>query len=177
MTMSKIFGIIGSKIRRIYMEGEKEQVIGSCELQKILPHRYPMLLIDKLTLVPDIENHTQLEPGMKLTGIKNVTANEPFFMGHFPQNPIMPGVLIVEALAQCVCAGGLLFEENKGKLGLFTGIDNMKFRHQVVPGDTLLLEVEFLSFRRDMGKIKAKATVDGAIAAEGILKFALVKNN
>jgi 3-hydroxyacyl-[acyl-carrier-protein] dehydratase len=174
--MYKTSGTIGNRIRRIYMEGHKEKVIGSAELQNIMPHRYPMLLLDRLILVPDSERHTQIEPGMKVAGIKNVTANEPFFKGHFPRNPIMPGVLIVEALAQCACAGGLILEDNKGKLGLFTGIDNMKFRHQVVPGDRLLLEVEFLSFRRDMGKAKAKATVDGVVVAEGILKFAMVEN-
>ncbi len=159
------------------MQAEKNQVLGYCELQHILPHRYPMLLIDKITQIPDTKNYTQIQPGMKVLGIKNVTANEPFFAGHFPQNPIMPGVLIVEALAQCACAGGLSFEDNKNKLALFTGIEKMKFRHQVVPGDTLLLEVEFIYFKRDMGKAKAKATVDGVIAAEGIFMFALVKNN
>ena len=135
-----------------------------------------MLMLDKLILLPR-EGATQIEPGMKVAGIKNITFNEPYFTGHFPGNPIMPGVLIVEALAQCACAGGLILEENKGKLGLFTGIDKMKFRRQVIPGDVLLLEVEFLAFRRGMGKVEVRASVDGAVAAEGIIRFALVENN
>lgn len=155
------------------MPGKQE--LNSSELRKILPHRYPMLLLDKLILLPD-EELTQIVPGMKVAGIKNVTYNEPFFQGHFPENPIMPGVLIVEALAQCACAGGLLLPENKGKLGLFTGIEKMKFRRQVVPGDVLLLEAEFTAFKRGMGKVAVKATVNGAVAAEGIISFAMVDN-
>jgi 3-hydroxyacyl-[acyl-carrier-protein] dehydratase len=156
------------------MQEEKKE-LNSSEIRKLLPHRYPMLLLDKLILLPR-EGAAQIEPGMKVTGIKNITNNEPYFQGHFPDNPLMPGVLIVEALAQCACAGGLLLPDNKGKLGLFTGIESMKFRRPVVPGDTLLLEAEFLAFRRDMGKVAVKASVDGAVAAEGIIRFALVKN-
>lgn len=154
---------------------EAKKELNSSELRKLLPHRYPMLLLDKLTLLPE-EGLTQIVPGMKVAGIKNVTNNEPCFQGHFPDNPIMPGVLIVEALAQCACAGGLLLPENKGKLGLFTGIERMKFRRQVVPGDVLLLEAEFTAFRRGMGKVAVKASVDGAVAAEGVISFALVDN-
>lgn len=157
------------------MEQDKRE-LSAVEIQKILPHRYPMLLLDKLILLPR-EGATQIEPGMKVAGIKNVTYNEPYFTGHFPGAPIMPGVLIVEALAQCACAGGLLLEENKGKLGLFTGIDKMKFRRQVIPGDVLLLEIEFLAYRRGMGKVEVKASVDGAVAAEGIIRFALIEND
>lgn len=157
------------------MEQDKRE-LSAVEIQKILPHRYPMLLLDKLILLPR-EGATQIEPGMKVAGIKNVTYNEPYFTGHFPGAPIMPGVLIVEALAQCACAGGLLLEENKGKLGLFTGIDKMKFRRQVIPGDVLLLEIEFLAYRRGMGKVEVKASVDGAVAAEGIIKFALIESD
>ncbi len=148
--------------------------LNAMELRKILPHRYPMLLLDKLILLPR-EGAVQIEPGMKVAGIKNITNNEPYFQGHFPDNPILPGVLIVEALAQCAGAGGLLLQENKGKIGLLTGIENMKFRRQVHPGDVLLLEVEFLAFRRDMGKVAVKASVDGVVAAEGIIRFAMVK--
>lgn len=101
-----------------------------------------MLMLDKLILLPR-EGATQIEPGMKVAGIKNITFNEPYFTGHFPGNPIMPGVLIVEALAQCACAGGLILEENKGKLGLFTGIDKMKFRRQVIPGMFFSLRLSF----------------------------------
>lgn len=157
------------------MEQDKRE-LSAVEIQKILPHRYPMLLLDKLILLPR-EGATQIEPGMKVAGIKNVTYNEPYFTGHFPGAPIMPGVLIVEALAQCACAGGLLLEDNKGKLGLFTGIDKMKFRRQVIPGDVLLLEIEFLAYRRGMGKVEVKASVDGAVAAEGIIRFALIESD
>ncbi len=155
--------------------GQEKKELSAVEIQKILPHRYPMLLLDKLILLPR-EGATQIEPGMKVAGIKCVTFNEPYFSGHFPGSPIMPGVLIVEALAQCACAGGLILEENKGKLGLFTGIERMKIRRQVVPGDVLLLEAEFLAYRRDMGKVEVRASVEGAVAAEGIIRFALIKN-
>ncbi len=140
-------------------------MLTNIDIQNIIPHRYPFLLADKII---------EIEPGKKAVGIKNVTANEPFFQGHFPGNPIMPGVLIVEALAQTACVAGLSLEENKGKLGLFTGIDSMKFRRQVVPGDTLKLEAEFLAFKMGMGKVKVTATVDGQIAAQGEIRFAMV---
>lgn len=140
-------------------------MLDSIAIQKIIPHRYPFLLIDRIL---------EVEPNKIAVGVKNVTMNEPFFQGHFPGRPIMPGVLIVEALAQTATVAGLLAEENKGKLGLFTGIDSMKFRRQVVPGDTLRLEAVFQSFRRGMGKVSVKATVDGQIAAEGVIKFAMV---
>ncbi|MFZ5986987.1 MAG: 3-hydroxyacyl-ACP dehydratase FabZ [Bacillota bacterium] len=143
-------------------------MLSNIDIQNIIPHRYPFLLIDKIL---------EVEPGKKAVGIKNVTANEPFFQGHFPGNPIMPGVLIVEALAQTACVAGLMLEENKGKLGVFTGIESMKFRKQVVPGDTLKLEAEFLVFKMGMGKAKVLATVDGQAAAEGEIKFAMIDPN
>ncbi len=141
-------------------------MLSSIEIQKILPHRYPFLLIDRII---------EVEPGKRAVGIKNVTSNEPFFVGHFPGNPIMPGVLIVEALAQTACVAGLLMEENKGKLGVFTGMDGIKIRRQVVPGDTLKLEVEFLVFKMGMGKAKIKASVENQVAVEGEIKFAMVE--
>ncbi len=151
----------------------RKEWLDTIDLQRILPHRYPFLMVDRLTKLPP-EQLTQIESGMKVAGIKNVTCNEPYFSGHFPGNPIMPGVMIVECMAQVACAAGLMLRDNIGKLGLFTGIEEMKFRRQVVPGDTLLVEAEFLAFRRSMGKVVAKATVDGVVAAEGILRFALV---
>ncbi|MDI9513618.1 MAG: 3-hydroxyacyl-ACP dehydratase FabZ [Clostridiaceae bacterium] len=145
------------------------------EIRTILPHRYPFLLLDRIIDIRlPSEDATQIEPGMKVLGVKNVTYDEPFFQGHFPGNPIMPGVLIVEALAQCACCGGLILKDNQGKLGLFTGIDDMKFRKQVTPGDVLELDIEFTAFRRGMGKANARATVDGQVAAEGTIKFAIV---
>lgn len=139
----------------------------SVDIQKIIPHRYPFLLIDRM-----LEN----EPGKRGVAIKNVTVNEPFFQGHFPGNPIMPGVLIVEAMAQTACVVGLTVPEHMGKLAVFSGIEGMKFRKQVVPGDVLRFEVEFTAFKMGMGKVKAVAMVGDQIAAEGEIRFALVKN-
>lgn len=147
---------------------EKENVVfTNVEIQKILPHRYPFLLVDKIT---------EFEEGKRIKGIKNVTANEPQFTGHFPGNPIMPGVLITEALAQVGAVMLLSMPENKGKLGVFTGINNFKFRRQVVPGDTLVLEAELLTYRHGMGKAQVKATVEGQMAAGGEISFAVVDN-
>jgi len=143
-------------------------MLTNIDIQNIIPHRYPFLLVDKIL---------EVEPGKKAIGIKNVSVNEPFFQGHFPGNPIMPGVLIVEALAQTACVAGLMLEENKGKLGVFTGIESLKFRRQVVPGDTLRLEAEFLVFKMGMGKARVIATVDGQMAAEGEIKFAMIDPN
>lgn len=137
-------------------------------IKDIIPHRYPFLLIDKIIEV-------ELEPVVRAVGIKNVTINEPFFQGHFPSYPVMPGVLIVEALAQTACVAGLMIDENKGKIPLFTGIDNLKFRRQVVPGDTLKLEVEFTAMRRGMGKANVRASVQDQTAVEGVIKFAIVE--
>lgn len=135
------------------------------EIQKILPHRYPFLLIDRMT---------QIEPGKKGVAVKNVTVNEPFFQGHFPGNPIMPGVLIVEAMAQTACVVGLSQKENEGKLGVFTGIEKLKFRKQVIPGDVLTIEAEFLTLKMGMGKVKAIAKVGDEVACEGEIRFALI---
>ncbi len=134
-------------------------------IRRIIPHRYPILLVDRIV---------ELEPGNRAVGLKNVTSNEWFFEGHFPDNPIMPGVLIIEALAQTGAVAALSAEEFAGKLGLFAGIDGVRFRRQVVPGDQLRLEVEMERLRRGIGRAAAIATVDGEIAAEGRLTFALV---
>ena len=143
------------------------ELMNNIEIQKILPHRYPFLLVDKII---------EMEEGKTITGIKNVTVNEPFFQGHFPGNPIMPGVLICEALAQVGAVLLLGMEENKGKLGVFTGINNFKVRGQVVPGDTLTLKAELLTYRHGMGKANVEAMVDGQIAAKGEISFAVVDN-
>ncbi len=151
------------------MSSEK-RTLSVTEIQSIIPHRYPFLLVDRILEV-------EFEPVVRAVGIKNVTINDPFFQGHYPGYPIMPGVLVVEALAQTACVAGLLMEENKGKIPLFTGIENLKIRKQVVPGDTLRLEVEFTAFRRGMGKVKVRAMVDGQMAVEGIIKFAMIESN
>ena len=135
------------------------------DIRRIIPHRYPILLVDRIV---------ELEPGKRAVGLKNVTTNEWFFEGHFPDNPIMPGVLIIEALAQTGAVAALSADEFKGKLGLFAGIDGVRFRRQVVPGDQLRLEVEMGRLRRGIGRASAKATVEGETAAEGRLTFALV---
>lgn len=137
-----------------------------CQIKELLPHRYPFLLIDRVTY---------LEPGHKAVGYKNLTANEQFFEGHFPFKPIMPGVLMVEALAQLGCVAMLVKEEYKGSLGVFTGIDGFKFRSMVVPGDRLDLEVELVKMRGPLGRMKALGRVGDKIACEGEISFVLVK--
>lgn len=136
------------------------------DIRKILPHRYPFLLVDRIVEVS--------ADGKKAVAIKNVTANEPFFQGHFPDLPIMPGVLIVEALAQAGGAALLGSASHDGKLAMLAGIDGFKFRRPVVPGDTLRLEVELLKVRGPIGKVRACALVEGEVAAEGEITFALV---
>jgi 3-hydroxyacyl-[acyl-carrier-protein] dehydratase len=143
-------------------------VLTNNEIKNIIPHRYPFLLVDKVL---------EVEAGKRIVAVKNVTANEPFFQGHFPEYPVMPGVLIVEALAQTAGIAVAMQEEQKGKLGLFAGIEEMKFKNQVLPGDTLKLEAEILSNRLGVVKAKVLATVDGKTAAEGQIKFAMVKVN
>jgi 3-hydroxyacyl-[acyl-carrier-protein] dehydratase len=134
------------------------------QIQEIIPHRPPFLLIDRIL---------EVEVGKRAVGIKNVTINEPFFTGHFPQYPVMPGVLIVEALAQVGTVAILMVEGNKGKIGFFAGIDNFRFRGQVTPGDTLILEVEITRLKGIIGKGQATARVGDKIVAEGEIMFAL----
>ncbi|PDZ47923.1 MULTISPECIES: 3-hydroxyacyl-ACP dehydratase FabZ [Bacillus] len=134
------------------------------QIKEIIPHRYPFLLVDKVL---------EVEEGKRAIGIKNVTANEEFFNGHFPDYPVMPGVLIVEALAQVGAVAMLKKEENRGRLAFFAGIDNCRFKRQVRPGDQLRLEVEMTRVRGSIGKGKAVATVDGEIACETEITFAL----
>lgn len=134
------------------------------QIQEILPHRYPFLLVDRIV---------ELEVGKRAVGLKNVTINEPFFQGHFPSYPVMPGVLIVEALAQVGAVAVLSIEENKGKIGLLAGVDGFRFKEQVKPGDTLELEVELTRLRGSIGKGHGIARVAGKVVAEGELMFAL----
>jgi 3-hydroxyacyl-[acyl-carrier-protein] dehydratase len=136
------------------------------EIQKLLPHRYPFLLVDKIT---------DYTPGKKAVGVKNVTVNEPCFQGHFPGRPLMPGVLIVEAMAQ---VGGIVLtqmSQGEDRLFVFAGIDKVRFRRQVVPGDQLVMTVELLWVKqRRFGKMQGIAQVDGQLACEGELMFSLV---
>ena len=128
------------------------------EIMELLPHRYPFLLVDRIV---------EWDPGKRIVGIKNVTINEPFFQGHFPGHPIMPGVLIVEALAQ---AGGILALKAMGggkRIAYFTGIDNCKFRRPVIPGDQLRLEITVIARKGPMWKMHGEALVNGVIAAKG----------
>ncbi len=133
------------------------------EIKAIIPHRYPFLLVDQIT---EVEEN-------RIVGKKNVTINEPFFQGHFPDYPVMPGVLILEALAQTGAVSILAKEENKGKIGFLAGIDKARFRRQVRPGDVLTLEVEITRIKGPIGKGRAKATVDGEIACEAEIMFAI----
>ena len=134
-------------------------------IQRILPHRYPFLLVDRVI---------ELVPPHRAVGIKQVTVNEPFFQGHFPGYPVMPGVLIVEAMAQVGGVAVLSSEDYQDKLALFAGIDNVRFKRQVRPGDTLRLEVELRQIRRGIGMGSGTATVEGELACRGDIMFALV---
>ncbi len=143
-------------------------MIGIQEIMDILPHRYPFLLIDKIL---------EMEMGKRIVGIKNVTMNEPFFQGHFPGRPIMPGVLIIEAMAQ---AGGVLAlksvppEQVKNKVILFMSIDKAKFRKPVIPGDQLRFEIDVVRQRSNIMSLKAQALVDGSVAAEAEMMAMIV---
>lgn len=136
--------------------------LNSNQIQEIIPHRYPFLLVDRIV---------EVEAGVSATGIKNVTANEPFFQGHFPAEHVMPGVLIVEALAQVGAVAILMKEENRGKIAYFASINNCKFRRKVIPGDSLTLSIEIIKSRANYGVGKAVAKVGDAIACEAELSF------
>jgi len=139
--------------------------LDSRAIQALLPHRYPFLLLDRIL---------ELETGKRALAIKNISISEPCFQGHFPQLPIFPGVLMIEAMAQL---GGVLLmykqPQNAGKLALLTGVDKVRFRHQVVPGDQLRLQAELLKLRGQMGKIRTQAHVLDHLVSEGELLFYL----
>lgn len=142
-------------------------MIGLKEIQEVLPHRYPFLLVDRIV---------EMELGKRVVGLKNVSINEPFFAGHFPGHPIMPGVLILEAMAQ---VGGFLLMRSVGaraekKVVYFTGIDGARFRRPVIPGDQIRFDVEFLRWRRQMCRMKGAALVDGKVAAEAEMSAVVV---
>lgn len=139
-------------------------MLNSNQILDIIPHRYPFIMVDRII---------ELVPGKSAVGIKNVSANDGFFQGHFPEEHIMPGVLIVEALAQTGAVIILSLEENKGIIAYFAGIEKCKFRRKVIPGDTLKLEVNVTKYRSTLGIADVKATVDGEIACEAVLKFAI----
>jgi 3-hydroxyacyl-[acyl-carrier-protein] dehydratase len=131
---------------------------------QIIPHRYPFLLVDRID---------ELEAGKRAVGVKNVSIGEPYFQGHFPDYPVMPGVLIVEALAQVGAVAMLVLPEYQGKIAFFAGLDNVRFKRQVKPGDTLRLEVELGQIRRNIGTGSGTATVNGEIAVKGEFMFAI----
>lgn len=137
-------------------------MLGIKEIQEIIPHRHPFLLVDCIE---------ELEPGVRATGYKCVTFDESFFRGHFPEEPVMPGVLIIEALAQVGAVAILSMEENKGKIAYFGAIDKAKFKQKVIPGSKLKLECEIIKRKGPVGVGKAVATVDGKIAASAELTF------
>ncbi len=139
-------------------------MLNSTEIQQIIPHRYPFLLVDRIL---------ELEPGKRAVGIKNVTINEEFFQGHFPERPVMPGVLLLEAMAQVGGIAMLYSEENRGQLAFFAGMERVKFRRPVVPGDQLKMTAEVLKVRGNIGKIWAEAFVGEQLVAEGEFLFAL----
>ncbi len=139
-------------------------MLNCSDIQKIIPHRYPFLLVDRID---------EVVPGEKAIGYKNVTVNEPFFPGHFPREMIMPGVLMVEALAQVGAVALLIQEENKGKLVFFGGINKARFKRKVVPGDCLKLETQITKKKGPFGLGKATATVNNQVAVEAELIFAI----
>ncbi|HYN64686.1 MAG TPA: 3-hydroxyacyl-ACP dehydratase FabZ [Candidatus Limnocylindrales bacterium] len=147
--------------------GDLSMPLEVADIMRILPHRFPFLLVDRIL---------ELEPGRRAVGIKNVTANEPQFTGHFPGRPIMPGVLMVEALAQTAGVAVLSLDEYRGKLGLFAGIDDCRFRRLVQPGDILRLEVTVEKLRGMFGRVRAVATVDGEVAVEGTLSIIIPRD-
>ena len=146
------------------MPEEESAILEAGDIMRIIPHRFPFLLVDRIV---------ELEAGRRAVGIKNVSIGEPYFQGHFPDYPVMPGVLIVEALAQVGAVAMLSLEEYRGRIAFFAGIDNVRFKRQVRPGDTLRLEVELGQIRRNVGTGRGSATVNGLVACRGEFMFAV----
>ena len=134
------------------------------QIKAMLPHRYPFLLVDRVL---------EIVPRQRLVALKNVTVNENFFNGHFPQKPVMPGVLIIESMAQAAGLVMLSEEEHKGKIPYFAGIDNARFRRTIVPGDQVIIEIDVIRIKGNVGRVKAVAKVDNQIATEAELMFVM----
>ncbi len=134
------------------------------QIKTMLPHRYPFLLVDRVL---------ELVPKQRLVALKNVTVNESFFNGHFPEKPVMPGVLIIESMAQAAGLVMLSEEEHKGKVPYFTGIDNARFRKTIVPGDQIIIEIDVIRIKGNVGRAKAIAKVDNQVATEAELMFVM----
>jgi 3-hydroxyacyl-[acyl-carrier-protein] dehydratase/UDP-3-O-[3-hydroxymyristoyl] N-acetylglucosamine deacetylase/3-hydroxyacyl-[acyl-carrier-protein] dehydratase len=142
--------------------------LGIEEIMKILPHRAPMLLVDRII---------EIDPFKSATGIKNITMNEPQFNGHFPGHPIMPGVLILEAMAQVGCVAMLYPEENRGKIAMFGGMENIKFKRPVVPGDQLVTKAHVVRVRGEFGLLHCDGYVDDQLVASADFKFAMKRES
>lgn len=158
--------LVASEKEKSVSAGE-QTVYGITDIMRFLPHRYPFLLVDRIV---------KLDGDQRIVGLKNVTINEQFFQGHFPGAPVMPGVLIIESMAQV--AGVLIYRDlpdKENKLIYFTGIENAKFRRPVIPGDQLRIEMELVSRRSNFGKMRGRATVEGKLVAEAIVLFAIVE--
>jgi len=161
--LKKAYGSMKAKKPPIKIP-QGEAVLDINDIMQILPHRYPFLLVDRII---------DFEGDNKCTGIKNVTMNEPFFPGHFPGHPVMPGVLQVEAMAQVASVLMLRQPEHHGKIGYFMSADKVKWRKPVLPGDTLFIEAELLKVRRGIGSASCRCLVNGEVVSSGELKFAL----
>jgi len=164
LKMKKSYNLLRKMIPPVKIP-DGEAIMDVNDIQKILPHRYPFLMIDR---VVDFNGNDEC------TGVKNVTMNEPYFQGHFPGHPVMPGVLQVEAMAQVASILLLKKPENQGKIGYFMSVNDVKWRRPVVPGDVLFIEAKLLKVRRNIGQAECRCLVNGEVASSGLLKFALM---